>query len=109
MTLDERTFETLADQTLARLMEDLEAAVGEQLEVDLENGILTIELDNGGRYVINKHAPNRQIWMSSPASGASHFDCGGEHGWVSTRGGDTLAAMLSTELSTALGAPVDLG
>ena len=84
-------------------------AVGDQLDVDLQDGILTIELDSGGQYVINKHAPNRQIWMSSPVSGASHFDSDGHGGWVGTRGAGTLAAMLSAELAAATGETVDLG
>jgi len=108
MTIDESTFQTLADETLVRMMDTLEEAVGDQLDVDLQNGILTIELDSGGQYVINKHAPNRQIWMSSPVSGASHFDSDGRGDWVSTRGAGTLAAMLSAEISAATGETVDL-
>lgn len=108
MTIDESTFQTLADKTLERMMDTLEEAVGDQLDVDLQSGILTIELDSGGQYVINKHAPNRQIWMSSPVSGASHFDSDGNGGWVATRGGGTLAAMLSAEISAATGETVNL-
>ena len=108
MTIDESTFQTLADETLARMMDTLEEAVGDQLDVDLQDGILTIELDSGGQYVINKHAPNRQIWMSSPVSGASHFDSDGHGGWVGTRGAGTLAAMLSAELAAATGETVVL-
>jgi frataxin len=108
MTIDESTFQTLADETLARMMDTLEEAVGDQLDVDLQDGILTIELDSGGQYVINKHAPNRQIWMSSPVSGALHFDYDGDAGWVATRGSGTLAAILSAELSAAIGEIVGL-
>lgn len=108
MTIDESRFETLADETLVRLMDTLEEAVGDQLDVDLQGGILTIELDSGSQYVINKHAPNRQIWMSSPVSGASHFDSDGNGGWVGTRGAGTLTAMLSAEISAATGETVDL-
>jgi frataxin len=108
MTIDESTFQTLADETLARMMDTLEEAVGDRLDVDFLDGILTIELDTGGQYVINKHAPNRQIWMSSPVSGASHFDCDGNGGWVATRGAGTLAAMLSAELTAATGEKVEL-
>lgn len=108
MTIDESTFQTLADETLARLMDTLDEAVGDRLDVDLLGGILTIDLDSGGQYVINKHAPNRQIWMSSPVSGASHFDCDGNGGWVATRGAGTLAAMLSAEIAAATGETLDL-
>lgn len=108
MTIDESTFQTLADETLARMMDTLEETLGDQLDVDLQDGILTIELDSGGQYVINKHAPNRQIWMSSPVSGASHFDSNGDGGWVRTRGTGTLAETLSAELAAATGETVVL-
>ena len=108
MTIDESTFQNLAEETLVRLMDTLEEAVGDQLDADLQGGILTIDLDSGGQYVINKHAPNRQIWMSSPVSGASHFDSDGNGGWVATRSGGTLAAMLSAEISAATGETVVL-
>jgi frataxin len=108
MTIDESTFSIVADETLTRLMENLEDAVGDRLDVELQEGVLTIELDSGGQYVINKHAPNRQIWMSSPVSGALHFDYDGDAGWVATRGSGTLAAILSAELSAAIGEIVGL-
>lgn len=107
--MDESRFESLAEDTLARFMDAIDEALGDEMDVDLENGILKIELDNGGQYVINKHGPNRQIWMSSPVSGASHFAYDeGAATWVSTRGGDKLIDVLAAELEKAGGAPVDL-
>ena len=56
----------------------------------MSGGILQIELPDGGAYVVNKHTPNRQIWVSSPKSGAWHLRrffnrCDGGN-WRSTRG-----------------------
>ncbi len=110
MTMDEPAFESLADEALARLMERIEDQLGDSLDVDLQDGILTIELESGDQYVINKHRPNRQIWVSSPVSGAAHFDHDAGTGqWVPTRGGaKTLPALLSEELSAQAGRPVTL-
>ncbi len=109
MTMDESDFEATADDTLDRFMETIDEALGDRLEVDLEGGILTIRLDDGGQYVINKHAPNRQIWLSSPVSGAHHFDYDAGTGrWLSTRGGGALADLLAAELTAATGSGVDL-
>ncbi len=107
MTFDETAFETLADNLLARLMDCIETQRGDSLDVDLQDGILTIELDAGGEYVINKHAPNRQIWVSSPVSGASHFAYVPESGaWLSTRADATaLLALLGDELGVDIDAP----
>ena len=49
-------------------------------------GILTVEGDDG-TWIVNKHAPTRQIWLSSPKSGARHyaFDAGSGQ-WRDTQG-----------------------
>ena len=100
---DESAFHAAADRTLAALLERIEDALGDELDVDLQGGILTIELASGAQYVINKHAPNRQIWLSSPVSGASHFAHEPGGGWVSTRGEARLHELLAQELGEATG------
>jgi len=112
MSLDEPTFERLADETLKYLLATIEAALGAHLDIDIEGGVLTIRLDAGGVYVVNKQAPNRQIWLASPASGAWHFDFRDTPAkagrWVATKGGKTLAALLADELSAVAGTPLTL-
>lgn len=105
---DESAFHAVADRTLASLLETVEDTLGDELDVDLQGGILTIELADGGQYVINKHAPNRQIWLSSPASGASHFTHHPGRGWISTRSDAALHELLAQELSAATGTAVSL-
>jgi frataxin len=105
---DESTFHAAADRTLAHFLERIEDSLGDDLDVDLQGGILTIELASGGQYVVNKHAPNRQIWLSSPVSGASHFAHEPGRGWISTRGGAALHELLAQELGAATGTPVAL-
>jgi frataxin len=106
VAISESEFEARADEILEHLMETLEKTLGDELDVDLDDGILSIELDSGGQYVINKHRPNRQIWMSSPASGASHFEYNADLGWVATRGVGNLVQILAQELSAATGRSV---
>ncbi|MBL8660051.1 MAG: iron donor protein CyaY [Rhodospirillales bacterium] len=103
---DESAFQAEADKALAILLERIDDALGDELDVDLQGGVLTIDLDSGGQYVINKHAPNRQIWMSSPASGASHFAYRAGAGWIATRSDDALYDMLARELTAATGKPI---
>ena len=107
--MDESRFEALADETLERFMDVIDEVLGDTMDVDLESGILKIELESGGQYVVNKHAPNRQIWLSSPVSGAAHFGYDEETSrWVSTRGEGVLTEILAKELEMAGGVPVDL-
>jgi frataxin len=99
---DESTFHAVADRTLAQLLESIE----DTLDADLQGGILSIELADGGQYVINKHAPNRQIWLSSPVSGASHFAYRPGRGWASTRSDAVLHELLAQELTAATGTAI---
>jgi frataxin len=107
--MDERAFDTLADRTLQHLFAQIDAELADAADVDLRSGILTIALEDGRQYVINKHAPNRQIWMSSPVSGASHYEHDAASGaWRSTRGGDPLMPRLARELAELTGTAIAL-
>lgn len=97
-------FERRAEAELQRLMARIDDALGDSVDVEYQNGILTLELADGGQYVINRHGPNREIWLSSPQSGAWHFayDEAGD-AWRSTRGAEILTAILNRELAAVTG------
>ena len=92
--MSEQAFETLADSLLEALEEGLDG--------ELQGGVLTVE-GEAGTWVINKHAATRQIWLSSPKSGARHYAFEQAKGlWQDTRGGADLLTTLSSELGVAL-------
>lgn len=108
MSLDEGRFSTLAGETLERIGDAVDEALGDDIDVELQGGILTLALESGGQYVINKHAPNKEIWMSSPISGATHFGYA-EGKWVSTRDASlVLEEVLAAELKAKFGVAVEL-
>ncbi len=91
-------FETLADSLLATL----EEALGDHVDAELQGGILTVEGD-AGTWIVNKHAPTQQIWLSSPVSGARHYAYDAGLGqWQDTRGGGDLLTVLGDELGVSL-------
>ena len=109
MAIDEQTFERVADETLRRTAAAIEDA-GDALEVDLVGGVLSVETADGATFLLNKHAPMRQLWLSSPISGATHYDYAAAAGrWVSTRGGDALYDVLSRDLAQAARVSVSFG
>lgn len=94
----EQAFASLADDLLA----SLEEAIGAKDDAELQGGVLTIRGD-AGTWLVNKHSPTRQIWLSSPKSGARHFAFDGASGlWRDTRGAGDLLSTLSDELGVAL-------
>ncbi|GAB6054206.1 iron donor protein CyaY [Magnetospira thiophila] len=105
--MDASTFETIADKTLDSYAEIIDELIGDVADVEFQSGILTIDLEGVGQYVVNKQAPTRQIWLSSPVSGASHYAY--EDGvWRSTRSDDILSELLARELSEKTGVRVSL-
>jgi frataxin len=96
--MSDPAFESLANGLLAAL----EEGIGAHADAELQGGILTVE-GSEGTWVINKHAPTRQVWLSSPQSGARHyaFDAGSGQ-WKDTRGGPDLIAHLSAEFGVPL-------
>jgi len=106
-TIDDSTFETLASGLLDALMQALDDQIGDDADVDIQGGILTIDLDDGGQYVINKHGPNRQVWVSSPVSGAWHFDWR-DGRWIEAREGKEMLGLLASELAAATDTDVSL-
>jgi frataxin len=96
--MSDSAFETLADSLLATL----EEALGDHADAELQGGVLSVEADEG-TWLINKHAPTQQIWLSSPRSGARHYAFDRASGqWKDTRGGPDLLAQLSAELGVSL-------
>lgn len=108
--MTEAEFERFATAALTRIAETLELNLGLAADVDLQDGILTVTLDQGGAYVINKHTPNRQIWLSSPRSGASHYGFDAARGtWIDTRSGRTLGLVLAEEFDPIASGPLTFG
>ena len=96
--MTDSSFESLADS----LLEALEEGLGNVADAELQGGVLTVEGD-GGTWVINKHAPTRQIWLSSPKSGARHYAFDESSGlWRDTRGSGDLMTILAGELGAVL-------
>lgn len=109
MTGDESRFHDTADKTLRHIAEVVEDVLGDELDVDMQGGILTIELSDRRQYVLNKHTPNRELWLSSPVSGAWHFAWDEGLAWRSTRDpAVALKPLLAGELETLTGTPVEL-
>lgn len=100
--LDETHFHAIANATFMHLSDQLEPAYeAEQLdevEWDEGAGILTIITAQGATFLLSKHGPSRQLWLSSPRSGGLHFEfCQNIQDWA-LPDGRTLKSLLADEL-----------
>ena len=97
-------FQNLAKKTLDEIFNIAEKK-SPDFDVDFEGENLIIEINNS-TFVLSIHNPTQQIWMSSPISGAHHFEYkeeGSHYQWISTRDDSiNLFDKLDMELSSFL-------
>lgn len=106
--LSEREFDAVADRSLRELDRQINE-IPDGVEADLQSGILTLEFEDGTKYVINSHRAARQIWMAAERA-AWHFDYQrSEQRWVAQRTGEELWSTVEAVLSRKLGRAVKLG
>lgn len=98
--MEEKEFHCLADGMLTGIEEDFEEAdQAGYLEVEAVSGVVTLLLPEGKQCIISKHTPTRQIWLSSPFSGAHHFRYDADKKQWVLDDGQELRALLDKELS----------
>ena len=102
----ESEFVALTERVLAAIGEAVDAG-GEDLDWSENDGVLTIECPDGSRVIVNRHVPNRELWVAA-RTGGFHFRVDGGS-WRDTRGGEELAAALSRLLRLQGGVTIDLG
>jgi len=104
--MDDKEFNRLADATLARIEEALEAS-GADLDFELQHGgVLEIEFADGSKIIVNRHGVAKEIWVAAK-SGGFHFRREND-AWIDTRDGAELFAKLSALASLQAGESVAL-
>lgn len=103
--IDESTFTALTGRVLDAIGGALDASGGE-LDWAENDGVLSIECPDGSRIIVNRHVPNRELWVAAK-SGGFHFRADGD-AWRDTRSGEELGAALARLLQAQAGTPVRL-
>jgi CyaY protein len=107
--MTETDFSDLADHTLARIgaaLDDALATSDADLDWSLNDGILTIECEDGSKLVVNRHVPNRELWVAA-RSGGFHFHLK-DGAWRDTRSGAELGAQLARLLAEQAGLTMEV-
>lgn len=104
--MEETEFNTLAEDTLARIEQALEAC-GADIDYELQaGGVLELEFGDGSKIIVNRHAAAREIWVAA-RSGGFHFRREADR-WIGTRDGAELFATLERLASEQAGERVVL-
>lgn len=89
--IEESAFIALTDRVLDTIGAALDAAESD-LDWSENDGVLTIEFADGSRVIVNRHVPNRELWVAAKAGGF-HFRAEGG-AWRDTRSGEELGTAL---------------
>jgi CyaY protein len=107
--LSDSDFILAADRTLAAVGEALDRALdAAEADIDwnLNDGILTIECADGSKLIVNRHVPNREIWVAARAGGYHFRPADGA--WRDSRSGGELGASIAALLREQAGLDVAL-
>jgi CyaY protein len=107
--MNDSAFIAAADAALATIGDALDSALANSdrdVDWNVNDGILEIECEDGGKLIVNRHVPNREIWVAA-RSGGYHFRSEGGV-WRDTRSGDELGAVLERLLDEQAGLAVRL-
>ncbi len=103
----ESEFVALTDRVLMSIGAALDVAADTSdadLDWSLNDGILTIDCDEGGKVIVNRHLPNRELWVAAKSGGFHFKDDAGA--WRDTRSGEPLATVLARLLQAQSGVAI---
>ena len=104
--MEETEFNSLAEATLARIEQALDACAAD-IDYELQaGGVLELEFADGSKIIINRHLAAREIWVAA-RSGGFHFRHDSDR-WVGTRDGAELFAALERLISEQAGEAIKL-
>ncbi len=101
----ESDFVALVDRVLGTIAAALDAGDAD-VDWTLNDGVLTIDCGTGGKVIVNRHQPSREIWVAAKSGGFHFRGQGGK--WHDTRDETELGAALSHLLRAQAGIDIEL-
>ena len=101
--MTENEFNELADAVFDRIEQGIDVSSAD-IECNLNGPVLELEFADGSQIVINRHAPNREIWLAAKSGGFHYAFQDGQ--WVSRRDGSELFGKLGELVKIGCGKAV---
>lgn len=102
--MTESEFNELADAVFQRIELAIDDADAD-IDYDSNGTVLEMEFGDGSKLIVNRHVPNREIWLAAK-SGGFHYALENER-WFSQRDGSELFAKLSELVKLGTGQHLD--
>ena len=104
--IDEPRFRQIVAAAVRDLGRQIDTLDTDAFDWKLSEGVLSVEFEEGGVFVLSQQVPVRELWLSA-FSRAWHFRLG-ETAWTERDAGTPLAAVLSELFTRKLGFSVVL-
>jgi iron-sulfur cluster assembly protein CyaY len=101
--MTESEFNELADAVFAHIQQVIDAS-GTDIECSINGPVLELEFDDDSKIIINRHAPNREIWLAARTGGFHYAFEDGK--WLSRRDGSELFGRLGELVQSGAGFPL---
>jgi CyaY protein len=89
--MTESEFNELADAVFERIEQAIDDSDAD-IECSLNGPVLELEFDDGSQIIVNRHGPNREIWLAARSGGFHYAYDNGQ--WLSRRDSSELYAKL---------------
>jgi CyaY protein len=98
--MTEKEFNEQADAVFERVERALDNSDAD-IDYDSNGSVLEMEFADGSKLIVNRHVPNREIWLAAK-SGGFHYALQ-EGRWFSQRDGSELYARLAELVTMGAG------
>jgi CyaY protein len=102
--MTESEFNEAADAVFARIEQALDGSEGD-IDYDSNGSVMEIEFADGSKVIVNRHLPNREIWLAAKSGGFHYAIKDGR--WLSQRDGSELFAKLGDLVQLGTGKKLD--
>lgn len=106
MQTEEQHFRQIVSAALDDLCEQIDAIDSDDIDARVTEGVLQVEFDSGGVFVLSQQVPVQELWLSA-FSHAWHFKRV-DGAWIERDSHEPMRDVLSANFSRKLGRPIAL-
>jgi CyaY protein len=102
--MTESEFNEIADAVFQRIEQAIDDSDAD-IDYDSNGSVLEMEFADGSKVIVNRHVPNREIWLAAKSGGFHYALQNGR--WFSQRDGSELFAKLGDLVQLGTGSKLD--
>lgn len=97
--MTDQEYTTLVTDEMKRIYDYVAETYGEDLDLELGDGILKITLVDDSKLIVSRQAPVKQLWLAA-RHGGFHFNYKDEK-WLDSKSGEEILTMMSRFIDTS--------